>query len=312
MATPCGGGCGGRCGGRIRWARGGGRRQRARGTIARHQHPPPGEPVLSAEQADKLATAAALAEIANALPAPKPKPVIPAKTPEPAQTPITLPSFPMSALDAAGSANLMPSPERLARLDSGLTSWSAPMPRPGSSGSSAATESTPQTPSAPTAAPVDDTASGKTSHGWPDRFGCHDEFETNTATPALPPSIDGAAAPQASWPASAEAAANQRIAEAWRGTPVRGPPPGVASALGNDGRTTIYQVSVVDGQDGFEVSISTQQMAAVTNAGVRGAGATAQGSATSTGDLARTSIYQVSVVVASGNRNRERRAERMC
>ncbi|MEY2467857.1 MAG: hypothetical protein QOF21_555, partial [Actinomycetota bacterium] len=110
----------------------------------------------------------------------------------------------------------------------------------------------------------------------------------------------GSAASQAWWPAGTETTVDQRIAEAWRGTPVRGPPPGVASALGNDGRTTIYQVSVVDGPDGFDVSISTQQVAAVNNRGFAAADAHGAGSATSTGDLARTSIHQVSVVVLRG------------
>lgn len=131
---------------------------------------------------------------------------------------------------------------------------------------------------------------------------------TSTST-VTAKSSDAAPAPSAAtlqpedvwWPAWTEELVDQRIAAAWRETPVRGPPPGMASALGNDGRTTIYQVAIVDGPDGFEVSISFEQTATVNNVGVAQADAAGPGDATAVGNSATTTIYQTSVVVQKGS-----------
>ena len=163
-------------------------------------------------------------------------------------------------------------------------------------------ESAAQTPAAaaPSASPADDPSPQKHTSSGPVQATTATTSTTSTATPTLPSSVDGATASQAWWPTWAADLVDQRIDEAWRETPVRGPPPGVASALGNDGRTTIYQVSIVTGKDGTDVSITAHQGAAVLNAGVAQADAVGSGSATSTGDVARTSITQVSVVVQRG------------
>lgn len=122
---------------------------------------------------------------------------------------------------------------------------------------------------------------------------------TNTSTATPPPGFDGVAAGEQWWPTWAGELVDQRLATAWRSTPVRGPPPGTASALGNDGRTTIYQVSVIKGRDGFDVSIASQQ-ADVLNGGIATAQASGIGSSSATGDRATTSIYQTSVIVQRG------------
>lgn len=122
---------------------------------------------------------------------------------------------------------------------------------------------------------------------------------TNTSTATPPPGFDGVAAGEQWWPTWAGELVDQRLATAWRSTPVRGPPPATASALGNDGRTTIYQVSVIKGRDGFDVSIASQQ-ADVLNAGIATAQASGIGSSSATGDRATTSIYQTSVIVQRG------------
>lgn len=122
--------------------------------------------------------------------------------------------------------------------------------------------------------------------------------DTNATTPSSP-SLTHTAAP---WSVSSvEPTVDQRLAERWRNSPVRGPPT-LADALGNDGRTTIWQVAVVVGEEGPQVVITSQRIA-VTNAGSAVAVATGQGSAQATGDLARTSVTQVSVVVLRGSGN---------
>jgi len=122
------------------------------------------------------------------------------------------------------------------------------------------------------------------------------KLDDTSATTALSP-LAGSSAP--AWSAAAVGpGVDERLAERWRTSPVRGPPT-VADALGNDGRTTIWQVAVVVGEEGPQVVITSQRIA-VSNAGSAVAVATGQGSAQATGDLARTSVTQVSVVVLRG------------
>ena len=153
---------------------------------------------------------------------------------------------------------------------------------------------------APSAAPVDDPSPNQSPAASTATYATTTGANTNTSTPALPPAPGSAGATDQWWPTWAGDLVDQRFEAAWRENPVRGPPPGTASALGNDGRTTIYQVSVVKGKDGTEVSISASQSAVVNNRGLAEAGAIGSGSATATGDLARTSIYQTTVVVQRG------------
>ncbi len=152
----------------------------------------------------------------------------------------------------------------------------------------------------PSAAPVDDPSPNQSSAPSSATYATTTGANTNTSTAALPPTPGSAGAADQWWPTWAGDLVDQRFEAAWRENPVRGPPPGTASALGNDGRTTIYQVSVVTGKDGTEVSISATQSAVVNNRGLAEAGAIGSGSATATGDLATTSIYQTTVVVQRG------------
>ena len=252
-------------------------------------------PKLSAEDQARLDQANKLDAFAQQLPKqPPPKPK-PAATDASAANPLAV----VSTLDGAAPPLPPKVTQRLAdaaRVAKSLPSTTAP------TSSKAVDESAVQTPTnpAPSPSPADDPSPDKHTSTGPVQATTATTSTTSTATPTLPPSVEGATAAQQWWPTWAGDMADQRIAEAWRETPVRGPPPGVASALGNDGRTTIYQVSIVDGRDGFDVSITAHQGAAVLNAGVAQADAVGSGSATSTGDLARTSIYQVSVVVQRG------------
>ena len=102
------------------------------------------------------------------------------------------------------------------------------------------------------------------------------------------------------WPSWTEDLVDQKIAAAWRETPVRGPPPGMATALGNDGQTTITQVAIVDGPEGTEVTITFSQTANVNNGGLAQADAVGPGNADAVGNKATTRIYQTSVVVVKG------------
>ncbi len=160
-------------------------------------------------------------------------------------------------------------------------------------GSTSVTES-------PSAAPVDDASPSRNQASDPAVYATTTAANTNSSTTAPPPAAGAAGAGEQWWPTWAGDLLDQRFAAAWRSNRVRGPPPGTASALGNDGRTTIYQVSVVKGKDGTEVSISASQAAVVNNIGYAQADANGTGSATATGDQARTSIYQTTVVVQRG------------
>lgn len=156
----------------------------------------------------------------------------------------------------------------------------------------------PAPPPAPVANPVDQTDPATTPVA-----------PETAAVSVTKPTYDSTAAPTTAvapatradgWvPAEIAHEADRRISERYAGTPVRGPPPSTASALGNDGRTTIYQVAVVKGPDGFAVSIAAQDVE-VNNLGVAVANASGGGSATATGDKADTSVTQVSLVVQRG------------
>ncbi|MBA2609956.1 MAG: hypothetical protein H0U92_13525, partial [Actinobacteria bacterium] len=152
----------------------------------------------------------------------------------------------------------------------------------------------------PSAAPADDSSPTRNQAAGPSAYATTTAANTNSTTAALPPTAGAAGADEQWWPTWAGDLLDQRFATAWRSNPVRGPPPGSASALGNDGRTTIYQVSIVKGGDGTQVSIAARQTAVVNNRGLAEATAVGSGSASATGDHARTSIYQTTVVVQRG------------
>jgi hypothetical protein len=120
--------------------------------------------------------------------------------------------------------------------------------------------------------------------------------------PATPPtSVAPVAAGDQWYPTEVADLADQRIAQRMRSSPVRGPPPTTASALGNDSRNTTTQVAVVWGPSGCSVAISSQsQDATVHNVGIATADAHDGGSATATGNTADTAVTQVSVVVQRG------------
>jgi hypothetical protein len=119
---------------------------------------------------------------------------------------------------------------------------------------------------------------------------------------STPPStMDPVTAGDAWYPATVAAEADQRIAEKWRTAPVRGPPPTVATALGNSSTNTVTQIAVVRTPFGSEVALATQvQHSDVTNVGVATAEANGAGSAMATGNTADTSVTQVSVIVHRG------------
>jgi hypothetical protein len=162
----------------------------------------------------------------------------------------------------------------------------------------------PQLPPIPvplTAAPVDDPV-GQTPAPAP----IPPSAVTISPAPTVPATPPGAVAPvtagDAWYPHEVAEMADQRIAERMRSSPVRGPPPTTATALGNDARNTTTQVAVVRGPSGTSVAISSQsQTATVHNVGVATADGPGGGSATATGNTADTSITQVSVVVQRGS-----------
>jgi hypothetical protein len=245
---------------------------------------------------DRLAQANELLAVEAQLPPPKPKPAPPV-TPVLA-TPVEQPAAadpvvagvvtpaPVHAPNSSDESAVFPSirptssPVATAAPASPSPAAAAPSPEPAPADNSK--PSTPTPPTQPATAATATTVTGK-------------------STDAAPPSTAAVLQPEdVWWPAWTEELVDQRIAAAWRQTPVRGPPPGTASALGNDGRTTITQVAIVDGPDGVEVTVSTGQTANVNSVGFAQAEAHGPGDARATGDKATTSIYQTSVVVRKG------------
>lgn len=241
----------------------------------------------------ELAEAGELSKLMGAIPPPKPKPAPVPTTTTPAPVPEeTLPP------EARG---LAPAPKL----------FSDPSPREGKeSEKSSANRVTPGTVTAQPAAAEE--AAAQPSAPEPAKSPAAPAQPATAAsaavTTASQKSTDAAVSPTANvlqpedvwWPGWTEDLVDQKIAAAWRLTPVRGPPPGTASALGNDGQTSITQVAIVDGPDGVEVDISYAQTAKVNNLGYAQADASGPGDARAVGDKASTAIYQTSVVVQKG------------
>ena len=121
---------------------------------------------------------------------------------------------------------------------------------------------------------------------------------TPKATP--PPAASPASSDDAWYPAWVAAQADARIAERWRTSPVRGPPPSLATALGNDARTTITQVAVVHDRSGHLTVSVASQTATVQNVGLATTDGHGGGDATAVGNRSDTTILQVSVIEQRG------------
>ncbi|MEY2426156.1 MAG: hypothetical protein QOI61_1728, partial [Actinomycetota bacterium] len=94
-----------------------------------------------------------------------------------------------------------------------------------------------------TAAPAEAPADPKTPTGAPVPPSAV-TIATAPTVPATPPdSVAPATASDAWYPHEVAEMADQRIAERMRNSPVRGPPPSTAQALGNDARNTTTQVA---------------------------------------------------------------------
>jgi hypothetical protein len=174
----------------------------------------------------------------------------------------------------------------------GETSWRRLTP-------AAAAATPPPAPLEP--APVDDPA-GKRPTPTPSSS----TNATVTATPVTPkatppPAIEPASSDDAWYPAWVADEADQRIAEKWRLSPVRGPPPSTATALGNDARNTTTQVAVVRDRSGHTTVAVSSQTATVHNVGLATADGHGGGDANATGNRSDTSIVQVSVIEVRGS-----------
>jgi hypothetical protein len=151
-----------------------------------------------------------------------------------------------------------------------------------------------------TAAPVDDPA-GKSSPTAPAQSNNATVTTTPVAPKATPPPSLETPTPTGDWvPAAVNTEIDQRIAERWRTSPVRGPPPSSATALGNDSRNTTTQVVVVRDQFGHSSVAVSSQTATVHNVGVATAEGYGGGDATATGNTSDTSILQVAVIQQRG------------